>query len=89
MPEGKYPSGFGKQDHYHNWVDAILAGKEACDPFSHGANLTEIVLCGTLAEHAKGEWLTWDREAQQTNNPAVNALLKREYRDGWKVEGLG
>jgi predicted dehydrogenase len=89
MPEGKYPSGFGKQDHYHNWVDAILAGKEACDPFSHGANLTEIVLCGTLAEHAKGEWLSWDRETQQTNNPAVNALLKREYRDGWKVEGLG
>ena len=89
MPEGKYPSGFGKQDHYHDWVDSILAGKQACDPFSHGANLTEVVLCGTLAEHAKGEWLTWDREAQQTNSPVVNALLKREYRDGWKVEGLG
>jgi predicted dehydrogenase len=89
FPAEKYPRGIKPQDHYHDWVDAILAGKQACDPFSHGANLTEVVLCGTLAEHAKGEWLTWDREAQQTNSPVVNALLKREYRDGWKVEGLG
>lgn len=89
MPEGQYPGGFGKQDHYHNWVDAILAGKQACDPFSHGANLTEIVLCGTLAELAPGELVNWDAQAQQTNHPAINARLKRAYRDGWKVEGLG
>ena len=89
MPEGKYPGGFGKQDHYHDWVDAILSGRQACDPFSHGANLTEIVLCGTLAEHASGEWLSWNPETQKTNNDKVNALLKREYRDGWKVAGLG
>lgn len=89
MPEGKYPVGFGKQDHYHNWVDAIVAGREACDPFSHGANLTEIVLCGTLAEHTPGEWLSWDAANQKTDSVVVNAMLQREYREGWKVPGLG
>jgi predicted dehydrogenase len=91
MPEGKYPTGFGKQDHYHDWVDAILAGggKQSCDPFSHGANLTEIVLCGTLAEFGKGDWVNWNRETQTTGNPAIDAQLKREYRDAWKVPALG
>ncbi len=94
MPEDKfaidqYPNVGGKQNHYHDWVDGILAGKPSCDPFSHGANLTEIVLCGVFAESGKGEWVNYDKATQQTNNPEINAHLTRTYRDGWKIEGLG
>jgi hypothetical protein len=88
-PVSVYPSGFPKQDHYHDWVDGILANRPSCDPFSHGANLTEVVLCGTFGEQAPGEWVTWDRATMQTNRPEINATLKREYREGWKIAGLG
>ncbi len=88
-PISSYPSGFAKQDHYHDWVDGVLGNHPSCDPFSHGANLTECVLVGTLAEQAPGEWVTWNRESQQTNRPEINPTLKREYREGWKIAGLG
>jgi hypothetical protein len=85
----KYPNVGGKQDHYHDWVNGVIAGKQSCDPFSHGANLTEIVLCGVLAEYAKGEWVSYDRTMQQTNSEIVNGHMQRTYRDAWKIEGLG
>ena len=48
------------------------------------------VLTGTLAEKFPNQWLAWDRENMKVSNmPEANALVKRDYRDGWKVEGLG
>ncbi len=90
FPAEKYPRNFAKQDHYHDWVDAIFAGKKSCADFFHGGPLTETVLVGTLAESFPNQWLDWDRENMQvTNLPDANKLLKRDYRDGWKVAGLG
>ncbi|MCB1277556.1 Gfo/Idh/MocA family oxidoreductase [Prosthecobacter sp.] len=90
FPAEKYPRGFGKQDHYHNWVDAILAGRKSCADFSHGGPLTETVVVGTIADRFPGQWLEWDRAGLKfTNHEGATALVKREYRDGWKIEGLG
>lgn len=90
FPAEKYPRGFGKQDHYHDWVDAILAGKKSCADFSHGGPLTETVVVGTIADRFPNQWLEWDRAALKfTNHEPANELVKREYRDGWKIEGLG
>ncbi len=70
FPEEKYPTGLAKRDHYHDWVDAILEGKKACDDFSHGGPLTETVLVGAMADRFAGQWLEWDRVSQQfTNHP--------------------
>lgn len=86
----KYPTDIKPQDHYHDWVDAILAGRKACDDFTHGGPLTEAVLVGALADRFSGDWLDWDRKALKfTNSPAATSLVRRPYRDGWKVEGLG
>jgi predicted dehydrogenase len=85
----QYPADLGKRDHYHDWVDAILDNRPACDPFSHGANLTEIVVVGTLAEQTPGEWLSWDAATMKSSSDAVNSTLVRSYREGWKIEGLG
>ena len=42
------------------------------------------------ADRFAGDWLEWDREAMRfTNNEAATRLVRRDYRDGWKVEGLG
>ena len=89
-PPESYPRGFKPQDHYHDWVNAILEGRKACDDFSHGGPLSETVLIGTLADRFPGEWLEWDSATQKiTSNENADALVRRNYRDGWKVQGLG
>jgi predicted dehydrogenase len=86
----KYPADLKPQNHYHDWVDAILEGRKACDEFTHGGPLTETVLVGAMADRHAGEWLEWDRKALKfTNNAKATALVRRAYRDGWKVAGLG
>jgi hypothetical protein len=89
FPASAYPSGIPAQDHYHDWVDAIIEGRKACGDFAHGANLTEIVLCGTAADRFPGQTLEWDAAAGEFNVAEANKLVKRDYRDGWKIEGLG
>jgi predicted dehydrogenase len=90
FPLEKYPRDLKGQDHYLDWVDAILEGRKACDDFTHGGPLTETVLVGAMADRVPGEWLEWDRAALKfKNHSKANALLRRSYRDGWKVAGLG
>jgi predicted dehydrogenase len=90
FPADKYPADSKPRNHYHDWVDAILEGRKACDEFSHGGPLTESVLVGAVADRFAGEWLEWDRQALKfTNNAQATALVRRTYREGWKVPGLG
>ncbi len=90
FPAEKYPKNLKPQNHYHDWVDAILEGRKACDEFTHGGPLTETVLVGAMADRFAGEWLEWDRAALKfTNNAKATALVRRTYRDGWQVPGLG
>jgi predicted dehydrogenase len=89
FPQSKYPRDLPKQDHYHDFVDAILQGRKACDEFTHGGPLTEAVLVGAMADRVAGEWLDWNAKALQFNNPRATALVRRDYREGWRVPGLG
>ena len=90
FPAEKYPLHLAPQDHYHDWVDAILDRRPACDEFTHGGPLTEAVLVGAMADRFAGQWLEWESASQRfTNSPAATALVRREYRQGWEVAGLG
>lgn len=90
FPAEKYPTDLKPQNHYHDWVDAIVEGRKACDEFSHGGPLTETVLVGAMADRFASDWLEWDRKALKfTNNAKATALVRRAYRDGWRVRGLG
>jgi predicted dehydrogenase len=89
FPAEKYPADFQPQDHYHDWVDAILQGRKACGEFSHGGPLTEAVLVGAMADRVAKEWLEWDAQKLAFNDPRASRLVLRDYRDGWSVEGLG
>ncbi len=90
FPVEKYPADLQPRDHYHDWVDAILERRKACDEFTHGGPLTETVLVGAMADRFAGVWLEWDRDALKfTNHPDATALVRRAYRDGWQVLGLG
>ena len=35
-------------------------------------------------------WLEWDQSSLTfPNNPDATKLVRRDYRDGWKIDGLG
>ncbi len=90
LPADQDRSHLAKQNHYHDWVDAIIEGRPACDEFSHGGPLTEAVLVGAMADRVSTDWLHWDRDSLTfTNSPEATSLVSRTYRDGWKVPGLG
>ncbi len=90
FPAHKYPTDLAQQNHYHDWVDGVIEGRKSCDDFSHGGPLTESVLVGAMADRVAGDWLNWDHEHQVfVGNQEATSLVRRTYRDGWKVEGLG
>lgn len=90
FPAEKYPTDIPPQNHYHDWVDAILKGRKSIADFSHGGPLTETVLVGALADRFPKQWLKWNRKALKfTNNAEATALVRRAYRDEWRVPGLG
>jgi hypothetical protein len=48
--------------------------------------MTEAILLGTVAVRTPDTLLEWDAAAMKfPNHPAAEALLRRSYRDGWKV----
>lgn len=91
FPAAKYPSDPPPQDHYHDWVDGVLEGRKSCGDFSHGGPLTEAVLVGAMADRVAGDdWLDWNQQQQAfTGSSEATALVRRSYREGWKIEGLG
>lgn len=77
------------QNHYHQWVDACMGKGTTSAPFSYGGPLTESLLLGVVANRYPDTKLMWDAEKLEVTNLAeANQLIKREYRDGFKVEGL-
>jgi len=70
------------------WFDACKdpGRKTACD-FEYSANMIEQMLLGLIA-YRVGKKITYDPAAGKvTDCPEANALLRRQYRDGWKLEG--
>ena len=80
----------GSADHYGRWVDACLGEGEATANFDYSGPLTEAVQLGNIATRFKGVTLEWDADTLTvTNLPEANARVRRPYREGWQVTGLG
>ena len=77
------------EDHYHQFVDAVLGGGKASAGFHYSGPLTEAVLLGPLATRFPNTTLQWDEDKLRfKNSPAANRLIRRKYRRGWRVVGL-
>lgn len=77
-------------NHYHQFVDAIQGKAKASASFDYAGPLSETVLLGSLATRFPKTTLEWDSSRVRfKNEKAANAFLKRKYRQGWKVKGLG
>jgi hypothetical protein len=57
--------------------------------FGQTAPMTEAILLGTVAIRSPGKTLEWNASGMKiANDEEAQAMLKRTYRDGWKVAGL-
>ncbi|MCD8533674.1 MAG: Gfo/Idh/MocA family oxidoreductase [Verrucomicrobia bacterium] len=81
--------------HYLEWILACKGGKPAGSNFDWAGPMTETVLLGNIALRAQlrekltRARLTWDSaNFAFTNLPEANQWLRREYRDGWRIQTL-
>jgi len=82
QPVAKVPGA----NHYHAWVDAVLAGTQTTDSFSYAGPLTEAVQLGNVATRLPGVALEWDAAGMRFAKQAdADRLLTKEYRKGWEI----
>ncbi len=83
-PKANYDNDEGQKA---EWFAAIRAGKAhtALSNFDYAGMLTEFLLLGNIAIKT-GKPLEWNGEDMKfANNDEANALLKRDYREGWAL----
>jgi predicted dehydrogenase len=76
------------KDVFTDFVEACKEGRtNTAVPFEYGTRLTEFAILGNLAQKAgKGRKVEWDGPNMKvTNDPDLNAWVRREYRNGWRV----
>ena len=85
-PEQSLPRANG-QDNYQEWFDAVT-GKipQSESNFDLAGPMTETILLGVMAQRQPESPLVWNSEKMEVEGrPELNAQIKREYRDGWKL----
>lgn len=77
-----------ERDHYHEYIDAALAGTPTCSAsFDYAGPLTESVLIGNVAAHFPGETLAFNaRELTFPGKREADQFLSRDYRSDWRVK---
>jgi predicted dehydrogenase len=85
------PGDFAQTNHWHNWVDACLAGKkDACvSRFEKAGKMCESLSIGAMSCLEPGKELEYDAaKCIFKNSAAASAALRRTYRKGWEVANL-
>ena len=81
-PEESIPNSIG---HHAEWIKACKDGSPTTCNFDYSGALTEAVLLGNVA-YRLGKKIEWDAVAlKATNLPEADALIRKEYREGWEV----
>jgi predicted dehydrogenase len=76
-------------NHYLQFIEAVRGNGTTSAPFSYSGPLTETVLLGCLATRFPKTTLNWDAAKMKvTNEEKANQYVRREYRNGYEVEGL-
>lgn len=74
-----------RQNHYKNWLDAIVHGGQPVSHFGYAVPLTEVANFGNVALLA-GQKVDYDVAAMKiTNLPEANKFLTKTYRKGWEL----
>jgi hypothetical protein len=79
------PSTIERSPGFHReWLNACRGGAPASCHFDYSGPLTEAVLLANIAYRIHGDF-AWDGAAMKSSRDEANVLLKRGYRDGWRV----
>jgi hypothetical protein len=94
LPETLFPEvpAFELQpiNHWHQWIDACAGSGATTTPFEYSGLLTEVALLGNVALRFPEQELRWDAERLRFPDlQEAEELLRRRYRSGWSVRGLG
>ncbi len=75
-------------NHYQEWTNAVATGGTTSCPFSYAGPLTETVLLGNVA-YRSGKTIQWDsKNMKAKGEPTADQYIKRNYRNGWNIDGL-
>lgn len=91
MQEGKEakavaPSIPNSPGQHQEWIAAVKAGGKPTCNFGYGAMLTESAHLGNISYRAGQQRIEWDAEQMKIPNlPTAEKLIRREYREGWKL----
>ncbi len=78
------------RNHYHLFLDAILGGEMCESHFEQTGPMAETIILGTVAIRVPDTVLKWDaKKVRITNSSEADRLLRRSYRKGWDVPGMG
>ncbi|NUQ66323.1 MAG: Gfo/Idh/MocA family oxidoreductase [Pirellulales bacterium] len=79
----------GDAGHEQDWIRACKDGPPASSNFDYSGPLSECVLMGNLAVRFPDRELLWDGEKMEvTNDTEANAFVRRNYREGWSLDGV-
>ena len=76
----------GLDGHEKDWVRSCKDGRPSSANFDYAGPLSEMVLMGNLAVRFPDRQLLWNGEQMKvTNDPAADAFVRRQYREGWTL----
>ena len=74
------------EDHWKQFVKAVLGEGKTGANFDYAGPLTESVLLGSVATRFPQQTLLWDAAGLKFTNVAeANAFVRRAYRAGWEA----
>ena len=76
-------------NHWGQFIDACRGADKTDADFAYSGPLTEAILIGGIASRFPNTTLKWSSEHLKFNHPQANALVRRDYREGWSIPGLG
>jgi predicted dehydrogenase len=71
--------------HWQNFLDCIRSRKRPVSDIEIGHHSTTTAILGNVAYRSKRR-IDWDAQKETTLQPEAQPLLKREYREPWKLE---
>lgn len=79
-----------RRNHYHHFLDAVLGGEMCESHFVQTGPMAEAIILGTVAIRVPDTVLQWDAAHLRIPNSAeATRFLRRSYRAGWEVPGVG
>jgi predicted dehydrogenase len=76
-------------DHWEQFIEACRGNGKTSADFSYAGPLTEAILLGGIASRFPGATLKWDSPGLKFDLAEANQFVRRDYREGWRIPGLG